>query len=161
MYTAIRRYTVAPGRFPSVASRAEESFLPVVRTLPGFVAYFLVDGGQENGRDVLATVSIFDTQEAANESVRRAALWVREHLHPSDDPNGPEVTAGPARIASIKSWAGATAESVTAEGATADGAPTENAGPKSERAGDVSPRAHAFVSPLGHPVIPSNTTDLR
>jgi len=103
MYTAIRRYTVAPGRLSRIASEAEESFLPVVRTLPGFVAYFLVDGGQENGRDVLTTVSIFETRETANESVRRSALWVREHLQPGDDARGPEVTAGPTRIASIRS----------------------------------------------------------
>jgi hypothetical protein len=101
MYTAIRRYTVAPGRFPEIARRAESTFLPVVRSLPGFVAYFLVDGGQENGRDVLATVSVFETKEGLDESVRRAALWVRENLMPSDDARGPEVTAGPARIARI------------------------------------------------------------
>lgn len=101
MYTAIRRYTVAPGRFAVVASRAETTFLPVVRALPGFVAYLLVDGGQENGRDVLATVSVFETKAGADESVRRAALWVRENLTPSDDARGPEVTAGPARIVRI------------------------------------------------------------
>ena len=101
MYTAIRRYTVAPGRFPEIARRAEASFLPVVRSLPGFVAYFLVDGGQENGRDVLATVSVFETKGSLDESVRRASLWVRENLIPSDDARGPEVTSGPARIARI------------------------------------------------------------
>ena len=101
MYTAIRRYTVAPGRFPIVARRAEETFLPVVRALPGFIAYFLVDGGQENGREVMATVSVFETKDAADESVRRAAVWVRENLGPADDVRGPEVTAGPARIARI------------------------------------------------------------
>lgn len=101
MYTAIRRYTLAPGRFPIVASRAEATFLPIVRSVPGFVAYFLVDGGQENGRDVLATVSVFETKDGADDSVRRAALWVRENLTPSDDARGPEVTAGPARLARI------------------------------------------------------------
>jgi hypothetical protein len=102
MYTAIRRYTTAPGRAKGIAQKADASFLPIVRAIPGFVAYFLVDGGQDAGRDVLATVSIFETKEQADESVRRAALWVRENALPSDDMRGPEVTAGTALVASVR-----------------------------------------------------------
>ena len=120
MYTAIRRYTTAPGRAKGIAQKADATFLPVIRAIPGFVAYVLVDGGQDAGRDVLATVSIFEAKEQADESVRRAALWVRENALPSDDMRGPEVTAGTALVASVLGRTPLYSSELTAHGIATD-----------------------------------------
>jgi hypothetical protein len=45
---------------------------------------------------VLASVSVFESREGAEESIRMAADYIREHLA-SLLPNPPEVTAGEVR----------------------------------------------------------------
>jgi hypothetical protein len=93
MYSVIRRYTVTSGGARELAERVEREFLPILRAVPGFVSYMYMEGGQEWGRDVLATVSIFDNREGAEESVRRAAKWVGENLT-EFAPSQPVITAG-------------------------------------------------------------------
>jgi len=93
MYAVIRRYTVVPGGARQLAERVEREFIPLLRSVPGFVNYMYMEGGQEWGRDVLATVSIFDNREGAEESVRRAAKWVGENLT-EFAPSQPVITAG-------------------------------------------------------------------
>ena len=93
MYAVIRRYTVTSGGARELAERVEREFLPILRTVPGFVSYMYMEGGQEWGRDVLATVSIFDSRDGAEESVRRAAKWVGENLT-EFAPSQPVITAG-------------------------------------------------------------------
>jgi len=46
--------------------------------MPGFVEYYLVDAGEEVG----FSISVFETQEQAEESNRRAAEWVKQNLVP-------------------------------------------------------------------------------
>lgn len=93
MYAVIRRYTLTPGGARQLAERVEREFIPLLRSVPGFVSYMLMEGGQEWGRDVLATVSIFDNREGAEESVKRAAKWVGENLT-EFAPSQPIITAG-------------------------------------------------------------------
>jgi heme-degrading monooxygenase HmoA len=88
MHTVIRRYDgVEDGA--EVARRAVEEFGPILRDQPGFQGYYVVDAGD----GVLATISVFDTEEQAADSVTAAAGWVQEnvaHLIP----NAPKVTSG-------------------------------------------------------------------
>jgi len=88
MHTVIRRYEgVADGA--EVARRAVEEFGPRLRDRPGFQGYYVVDAGD----GILATISVFDTEEQAADSVTAAAGWVQEnvaHLIP----NAPQVTSG-------------------------------------------------------------------
>ncbi|HEX4684061.1 MAG TPA: hypothetical protein VH277_15195 [Gemmatimonadaceae bacterium] len=93
MYAVIRRYTVNPGGAKDLAERVDREFLPILRSVPGFVSYMYMEGGQEWGRDVLATVSIFDSKGGAEESVQRAAKWVGENLT-GFAPSQPIITAG-------------------------------------------------------------------
>ena len=93
MYAVIRRYTVTSGGARELAERVEREFLPILRAVPGFVSYMYMEGGQEWGRDVLATTSIFDNREGAEESVRRAAKWVGDNLT-EFAPSQPVITAG-------------------------------------------------------------------
>ncbi|HEY9230250.1 MAG TPA: antibiotic biosynthesis monooxygenase [Gemmatimonadaceae bacterium] len=93
MYSVVRRYTVKPGGARELAERVEREFVPILKSVPGFVSYTYLEGGQEWGRDVLATVSVFTDREGAEESVRRAAKWVGDNLGPYE-PSQPSVTAG-------------------------------------------------------------------
>lgn len=88
MYAAVRRYEGVTD--PVEAGRlVNERFVPLVREIPGFVAYYWLDAG--NG--VMVSTSVFQDEAGADESVSRAADFVRDHLA-SLLPNPPQVTAG-------------------------------------------------------------------
>ncbi|WP_271222548.1 hypothetical protein [Streptosporangium carneum] len=69
--------------------RVSEGFVPLIRQVPGFVAYYWVDAGD----GVMVSTSVFEDQDGAEESTRRATDFVRENLA-SLLPNPPQVTAG-------------------------------------------------------------------
>ncbi len=54
MYTAIRRYQVDPGSVDEITRRVQNGFVPLIRQVPGFVDYYLVDAG--NGAVVSLSV---------------------------------------------------------------------------------------------------------
>lgn len=88
MYAAVRRYEGVVD--PAEAGRlVNERFVPLVRQITGFVAYYWADAG--NG--VMVSTSVFQDQAGAEESVARAADFVRDNLA-SLIPNPPQVTAG-------------------------------------------------------------------
>jgi hypothetical protein len=88
MYASIRRYEgVTNPR--EAAKRVNEGFVPLVSKLPGFVAYFWLDGGG----GVMVSTSVFKDQAGAQESNKKAADWVRQNLAPLL-PNPPQITAG-------------------------------------------------------------------
>jgi hypothetical protein len=88
MHTVIRRYQGVQNS-PEVVRRAIEEFGPSLRDQPGFQGYWVIDAGD----GVLATISIFESQEAAEESSSASATWVQENL-PNLVPSPPQVTAG-------------------------------------------------------------------
>ncbi|MBI3964413.1 MAG: hypothetical protein HY329_02170 [Chloroflexi bacterium] len=63
--------------------------LPIMRSAPGFVAYYVF----RLGPGVLASVSIFETSAQADETVRLAAGFIQERLAKLM-PNAPEVQSG-------------------------------------------------------------------
>ena len=88
MYATVRRYEGVTN--PREAGRrVEESFVPLISQLPGFVAYYWVDAGG----GVMISTSVFQDQ-AAQESNRKAADWVRQNNLASLYPNPPQITAG-------------------------------------------------------------------
>lgn len=78
MYAALRRIKVKPGFIDEAVRRIGNGFVPLVRSAPGFVEYVGVQVGEDEG----LTISLFETQEQAEESTRRAAEWVKQHLAP-------------------------------------------------------------------------------
>src|SRR5215212_1219997 len=88
MYATVRRYegVIDPGE---AERRVNEGFVPLVKELPGFVAYHWVDAGG----GVMASTSVFEDQAGAEASVERAADWVRENIAELL-PNPPEVITG-------------------------------------------------------------------
>jgi hypothetical protein len=75
LYVTMHNYKIGSGRPLEVASRAEE-FLGVVGRIPGFRAYYMIDGGDE----LIGSVSVFETREGIEECDRLAAQFVEEHL---------------------------------------------------------------------------------
>jgi hypothetical protein len=87
MYTAIRTYTTSDA--PEVRRITQEEFVPLVKDLPGFIGYYVVDAG--DGR--IASITVCDEREDVEESTKRATEWVRDRLS-SLITSGPEVIMG-------------------------------------------------------------------
>ncbi len=88
MYGSIRRYKIRkPQEFTSLVN---ESFINVIRTIPGFVSYMAIDEGE----GWWASVSVFATPEAMRQSDAVAARWVKEHAAKLVW-GPPEITEGP------------------------------------------------------------------
>ena len=86
MYIAVRRYEGVTD--PSEAGRiTKEGFVPIIREIPGFVAYYDVDAGD----GVMVSISVFEHKEAEEESTFRAGDFVAKDLEPLL-PNPPQVT---------------------------------------------------------------------
>ena len=89
MYATVRRYDGVTN-LREAGKRVNESFVPLISQLPGFVAYYWVDAGG----GVMISTSIFQDQASAQESNRKAADWVRQNNMASIMPNPPQITAG-------------------------------------------------------------------
>jgi hypothetical protein len=89
MYATVRRYEGITN--PREAGRrVDESFVPLISQLPGFVAYYWVDAGG----GVMISTGVFQDQASAQESNKKAADWVRQNNLTSLYPNPPQITAG-------------------------------------------------------------------
>jgi hypothetical protein len=92
MYATVRRYEgIDKVRSEEITRKVNDSLVPIIRELPGFAGYVLIDAGA----GVLASVSLFETSSQAHESTRVAATWILEHDLSAALPNTPIVTAGP------------------------------------------------------------------
>ena len=90
MYATVREYDNV--REPTELSRRlNEEFVPVVRALPGFVAYYWIDVGEEGGR--MCSVSVFESRESAEASNDAALEWIA--ANPGLLPAATLVDAGP------------------------------------------------------------------
>lgn len=88
MYASIRRYKTDSAA--EVTRLVNEGFVPRIKSLPGFLAYYVIDTGE----GMMASVSVFETKDGAEESNKVAASWVKESLPGLLGP--PEITAGEA-----------------------------------------------------------------
>jgi hypothetical protein len=88
MYASIRRYKTESAK--EVARLVNEEFVPQIKNLPGFLAYYVIDTGE----GMMASISVFETKDGAEESNRMAASWVKQSLPGLLGP--PEITAGEA-----------------------------------------------------------------
>ena len=89
MYTAVRKYKATPGAVSQLIQRVQEGFVPIISRVPGFIAYYALD----TGNDTVASISVFDDQAGADASTSKAADWVKQNL--AELVQGtPEITAG-------------------------------------------------------------------
>jgi heme-degrading monooxygenase HmoA len=77
MYAAIRQAQANPGAVPEEVRYVEEG-LSTTRTMPGFVAYYLVHAGN----DAVLSITLFDTQAQAEAFQAQANDRARERLSP-------------------------------------------------------------------------------
>jgi actin-like ATPase involved in cell morphogenesis len=89
MHVAIRRYQMDPVSVNEVMRRVNEGFIPIIKDADGFLAYYALNAGAGE----IATVSVFEDQAGAEESIRMAADWIRQNLA-ALLPDAPEITAG-------------------------------------------------------------------
>lgn len=89
MHVAIRRLQVQAGLMDEAVRLVENELVPIISNAPGFVEYQVVQVGE----DVGLTISVFETQEQAEESNRTAAEWVKPRLAP--------IAAGPHEIVAV------------------------------------------------------------
>lgn len=88
MHAVVRRYEGVTD--PAEAGRrVNEGFVPLLRQVQGFVAYYWVDAGG----GVMVSTSVFQDRVGAEESTDRAGDFVRDRLA-ALLPNPPQVTAG-------------------------------------------------------------------
>jgi hypothetical protein len=92
MHVSIRRYRNVSS-VAEVSRRIGESFVPLLKQSPGFIAYYVVDGGS----GTMATISMFSTEMMALESNETAAAWLKKNVADLQ-PEPPEITAGVVRI---------------------------------------------------------------
>jgi hypothetical protein len=94
MYISIRRYEgFIPERIAELITRIREGFVPIVSAVEGFISFRFVDAGG----GVMATISMFKTEAAAEKSNKAAAVWVKENLS-EFNPKPPQITAGEVKI---------------------------------------------------------------
>ena len=97
MFVAVRKYRVRRGSVAEWAQRVQTGFVPLMRELEGFEGYYLVDGGG----DVVITISMFDSADAALASNAKAADWVRHNV--LELARGmPEAMVGDVLVAEVK-----------------------------------------------------------
>jgi hypothetical protein len=88
MYVVIRKFTKMRS-MPEAARRAESGIGQMLKKSPGFLGYYVFDGGNGIG----GSVTLFDSRDAAIAANEMALAWVRASL--SDLIDGePEITAG-------------------------------------------------------------------
>jgi hypothetical protein len=97
MFTSIRKYNVRRGSGQELAGRVRKGFAPLIRAMPGFRGYYLIDGGP----DVLISISMFDSADEALASAEKATSWVRHNV--LEFTKGmPEVVSGRVLVAEVK-----------------------------------------------------------
>lgn len=99
-YLVIRQYRLASGiSVDDLIQQIQDGFVPIIREVPGFVAYFYL---HEPDSNITASISLFADEAGAEESTRRAADWVAENnVGVYEGP--PEVVAGQVDISETAS----------------------------------------------------------
>ena len=91
MHAIIRRYeSIDQSRKSELVKKVDENLFPMLRELPGFNGYSLIDAG--NG--IMTSVDFFDTAAQADESTRVASSWLREQKLDTVFSTPPKITSG-------------------------------------------------------------------
>ena len=91
MFAAIRYYQADPPSIEEVVRRVQEDFVPLIRDMRGFVSYFILVPSERE--EDIVSVSVFEDQQSAEESNRKAAEWVVQNLSELLRP-APEFASG-------------------------------------------------------------------
>ena len=92
MFAVIRHYHFDPTKGPEIDRQIREGFVPLLKKAKGFVRYYWLDTGNGEG----ASISVYKDKAGADESVRLAAQFVRDHMSALLTQK-PEVIEGPVK----------------------------------------------------------------
>ena len=91
MHATIRRYDgVDQNRSTELIRKTDETLVPKLNKLPGFLGYYLIEAG--NG--VFTSLNLFETPEQGLESTKIVATWIRDEKLETFIPNKPMITSG-------------------------------------------------------------------
>ena len=91
MYATIRRYEgVDQNRTSELTGKVNETLVPKLSKLPGFVGYYLIEGG--NG--VFSSLGLFETPEQGEESTKVVTRWIQDEKFDTLMPSAPKITSG-------------------------------------------------------------------
>ena len=91
MHAVVRRYRVID--VENLIRKVEEEFIELVKSVDGFVAYYVIDGAD----GTVTSVTVGETEQAVDASTRQAEAWIVEracHLVEG----APDLTAGEVRV---------------------------------------------------------------
>lgn len=94
MFAVIRRATIQSGAIDEAVRRDESGLLPILSSAPGFVEFMLLQAGENVG----VSVTIFETQEQAEEANRRSAEWLKQNIVPLAAGPGETLAVGQVRL---------------------------------------------------------------
>jgi hypothetical protein len=97
MHGVLRHYTLDAKNVNEVIRRVREGGVPIIKAIPGFVSYAIMDAG--NGH--LVTYSVYESPAGTEDSTKKAATWVKENIA-AMLPTPPQVHAGVVRVREIK-----------------------------------------------------------
>jgi hypothetical protein len=87
MYGAIRTYRVTD--IEELSRRVKDEFVPLVSDTPGFVAYYVIDGGD----GTVSSITICQDREGVEATVARAADWIADRISSLIE-SGPDIMIG-------------------------------------------------------------------
>ena len=73
MNGSVRQYKIDRNVVINLVQRFQREFVPVVREMPGFVAFYVIT----RGSDIMTTVALFDTQAGVDRANQLAIETVR------------------------------------------------------------------------------------
>lgn len=89
MYLVMRKYKKVTGNKQILSNMIKSEFVPLISKIKGFVDYYCLYP-DESG---LVTISVFQDEKGATESVKVAADWVEKNLS-AYFPDKPEIISG-------------------------------------------------------------------
>ena len=91
MFATIRSYHgVDQTRASELTDKVNETLMPLLKDLPGFDGYYLVDAG--NG--LFTSLGLFETREQGEASTKLVSKWIRDEKLDRLMPNEPKIMSG-------------------------------------------------------------------
>lgn len=91
MFATIRSYHgVDQSRTTELTGKVNETLMPLLKELPGFAGYYLVDAG--NG--IFTSFGLFETREQGEASSKLVSKWIRDEQLDRLLPNEPKIMSG-------------------------------------------------------------------
>jgi hypothetical protein len=78
MYASVRQYAITSGheKVDKAVQEVQAGLGPMISKAPGFVAYYVLDAGN----NVMAAISLFESKAAADTADGMVADWIKRHL---------------------------------------------------------------------------------